>query len=82
MAAQIRQGTASSSPTFSPAGWLHSLVQIGGGYALAADRKLWLVVKDCPGDELTSVMAQIVGRPDRQEAIRMMIERRQNGEVH
>ena len=82
MATQTQQRTPSAPSTFSPAGWLHSLVQIGGGYALAADRKLWLVVNDCPGEELTSVMAEIVGRPDRQEAIRTMIERRQNGEVH
>ena len=81
MATQLIQGGASASSTFSPAGWLHSLVQIGGGYALASDRKLWLVVAECPADELTSVMAQIVGHPDRQDAVRLTIERRQNGEL-
>lgn len=75
------QGGASASPTFSPARWLHSLVQIGGGYALASDKRLWLVVAECPADELTSVMAQIVGHPDRQDAVRTVIERRQNGEI-
>lgn len=66
---------------FSPTAWLHNLVQIGGGYALASGRKLWLVVEHCPADELTSVMSQIVGHPDRVEAVRVAIERRQNGEA-
>lgn len=74
--------TAGPAPTaFNPARWLHSLVQIGGGYALASDKRLWLVVADCPADELTDVMAQIVGYPDRQDAVRLTIERRQNGEL-
>jgi hypothetical protein len=81
MATQLMQGGASASPTFNPARWLHSLVQIGGGYALASDKRLWLVVADCPADELTDVMAQIVGHPDRQHAVRTVIERRQNGEL-
>lgn len=81
MATQLIQGGASASPTFSPARWLHSLVQIGGGYALASGRKLWLIVEDCPADDLTYVMAELVGHPDRQEAVRTMIEQRQNGEV-
>lgn len=81
MATQLMQEGASASPAFSPARWLHSLVQIGGGYALASDKRLWLVVADCPADELTSVMAQIVGHPDRQDAVRLTIERRQNGEL-
>lgn len=68
------------SPMFNPTVWLHNLVQIGGGYALASGRKLWLVVEHCPADELTPLMAQIVGRPDRAEALRVTIERRQNGE--
>ncbi|WP_332789106.1 hypothetical protein [Sphingomonas sp. GB1N7] len=67
-------------PTFDAAGWLSALVAIGGGYALASGRKLWLVVQDCPADELTSIMAQVVGRPERVEAVRTAIERRQNGE--
>lgn len=81
MATQLIQGGASTSPTFNPARWLHSLVQIGGGYALASDKRLWLVVADCPADELTDVMSQVVGHPDRQEAVRLTIERRQNGEL-
>jgi hypothetical protein len=75
------QGWAQASPAFDPAAWLGALVEIGGGYALASGRKLWLVVQDCPADELTPVMAQIVGHPERVEAVRSAIERRQNGEV-
>lgn len=67
--------------SFDPAAWLHALVSIGGGYALASDKRLWLVVADCPADELTDVMAQVVGHPDRQDAVRLTIERRQNGEI-
>jgi hypothetical protein len=67
--------------TFDPATWLSQLVAIGGGYALASGRKLWLVVGNCPADELTPIMAQLVGHPERAEAVRCVIERRQNGEV-
>jgi hypothetical protein len=67
--------------TFSPTAWLHSLVQIGGGYALAADRKLWLVVGECHNAELAPIMAQITGCPERMEAVRSVIEQRQNGEA-
>ena len=78
---QLTQTAGPASSTFNPARWLHSLVQIGGGYALASDKRLWLVVADCPADELTDVMAQVVGYPDRQDAVRLTIERRQNGEL-
>ena len=67
--------------TFDATAWLHNLVQIGGGYALASERKLWLVVQDCPAEDLTPVMAQIVGYPDRVDAVRDVIERRQNGDL-
>ena len=77
----LAQSAGSASTTFNPARWLHSVVQIGGGYALASDKRLWLVVADCPADELTDVMAQVVGYPDRQDAVRLTIERRQNGEL-
>jgi hypothetical protein len=66
---------------FDPAAWLGAFVEIGGGYALAAGGKLWLVVQDCPAGELATVMSQVVGRSDRIAAIRFIIERRQNGEV-
>ena len=77
----INQGYGHDGHTFDPAAWLSALVAIGGGYALASGRKLWLVVQDCPADELTSIMARIVGHPDRVEAVRRTIERRQAGDV-
>jgi hypothetical protein len=39
------------------------------------------VVRDCPTGELTPLMAQIVAQPDRQEAIKAAIERKQLGAV-
>lgn len=78
----MTQTIVPAAPTsFSPTAWLANLVQIGGGYALASGRKLWLVVEHCPADELTTVMSQIVGHPDRVEAVRVTIERRQAGEA-
>ncbi len=67
--------------SFNPTVWLHALVQIGGGYALTSDRKLWLVIQDCPSDDLTPLMAQLVGHPDRAEAVRQTIEQRHYGEA-
>ncbi len=82
MAFATNNGGAAASPTFDPSAWLAALVAIGGGYALASGRKLWLVVQDCPADELTPVMAQIVGQPERAEAIRRTIEAQQAGEAY
>jgi hypothetical protein len=73
--------TDQQSASFDPSAWLSALVAIGGGYALAAGGKLWLVVQDCPAEELTPIMAQVVGQPDRQAAIRAAIVRRQFGEA-
>ena len=81
MMAGTNIGGASATPTFDPAAWLDTLVAIGGGYALASGRKLWLVVRGCPTGELTPLMAQIVAQPDRQEAIKAAIERKQLGHV-
>lgn len=67
--------------TFDPVAWLRTLTIIGGGYALVSGRKLAFLVDDCDGETLTSVMSQIVGQPERQEAIRTAIERRSFGEV-
>lgn len=82
MAYSTHPSLRSAIPSFDPRAWLSAFVAIGGGYALASGRKLWLVVQDCPADELTPVMAQIVGKPDRAEAIRSFIEAQRNGEVH
>lgn len=76
MAAQIQKAAASS---FDATAWLAALVQIGGGYALASGRKLWLVVDGCDRDDLLAVLRPVIGNPDRAEAIRVAIERRQNG---
>ncbi|KTW16609.1 hypothetical protein [Sphingomonas sanguinis] len=73
--------TLSHPTSFNPTAWLHALVQIGGGYALTSDRKLWLVIQDCPSDDLTPLMAQIVGHPERAEAVRRTIEQRHYGEA-
>lgn len=81
MTAATNRGSAQASPAFDPTAWLAALVEIGGGYALASGRKLWLVVQDVPADDLTPIMAQIVGNPERIEAIRWAIERRQLGEA-
>ena len=66
---------------FDPKLWLAALTEIGGGYALMAERRLAFIVEHCDGEALTPVMAQIVGDTDRQEAIKMAIELRQVGEV-
>lgn len=79
MATQL--SPAGTVRSFSPAAWLHNLVQIGGGYAMTTERKLWLVVEHCPSDELEPLIAQIVGNPDRVEAVRTVIERQQIGEM-
>ena len=76
----LKQEYGHHGHAFDPAAWLAALVAIGGGYTLAAERKLWLVVQDCPADELTPIRAQLVGKPDRVEAVRSAIERRQIGE--
>ena len=68
-------------PPFDPAAWLNALTSIGGGYALLADRRLCLLVDNCDATQLTRVMSHIVSQPDRRDAIRDLIEQRQNGEV-
>jgi hypothetical protein len=66
---------------FNPQHWLRALSDLGGGYALTADRRLVLLVDRCPADHLAPVMAQIIGRPDRQEELKLSIEQRQQPEV-
>lgn len=76
-----RHETHQPAGGFDPRLWLSALTAIGGGYALISGRKLAFVVDDCDGEALTSVMAQIIGQPERQEAIKAVIERRQFGEA-
>jgi hypothetical protein len=77
--AQIGIGEITPIELFDPNLWLSALTEIGGGYALGADRRLTFLVDHCDGEALTSVMAQIVGHAERQEAIKGAIEDRQNG---
>jgi hypothetical protein len=71
----------SQPPRFDPQLWLSAFPEIGRGYALMAGRRLVFLVEGCDGEPLTSVMAQIVGHPERQEAVKSAIERRQNGDL-
>lgn len=71
----------SDEPPFDPKSWLRSFAEIGGGYALTAGRKLCFVVDECDGVDLAASMAQLVGRPDRQEAVKSAIEARQLREL-
>jgi hypothetical protein len=66
---------------FDPLLWLRALTAIGGGYALMADRRLALLVDGCDDDELAGIMSQVIGQPERQEAIKWAIEQRQIGEA-
>lgn len=79
MANQLTQGAAGAVPNFDPAAWLSALVSVGGGYALASGRKLWLVVEECAAVDIEDLMRPLIGHPDRIEAVRSAIERRQNG---
>ncbi|TCP98277.1 hypothetical protein C8J46_105433 [Sphingomonas sp. PP-F2F-A104-K0414] len=79
MATQLNPGAARPVPAFDPAAWLGALVSIGGGYALASGRKLWLVVEECATVDIEDLMRPLIGHPDRVEAVRSAIERRQNG---
>lgn len=81
MATQLTQGAALSAPTFDAAAWLSALVSTGGGYALASGRKLWLVVEECTPVDIESIARPLIGHPERIEAVRSAIERRQNGEA-
>lgn len=80
MATQLTQAPR-PAPTFDPTAWLSALVSIGGGYALASGRKLWLVVEECAAIDIEDLMRPLIGHPERIEAVRSAIERRQNGEA-
>lgn len=77
--ASLSERGPSAPRAFDPAVWLDALTEIGGGYALAAGGRLWLIVHGCQADDLAPVMKQIAGRPDRQASLRDAIERRQFG---
>lgn len=70
-----------SGREFDPGVWLGAFTAIGGGYALMSGRKLAFLVDECDAENLTGIMAQIVGQPERQEAIKGVIEQRSFGDV-
>ncbi|MBV9840228.1 MAG: hypothetical protein JOY99_01615 [Sphingomonadaceae bacterium] len=80
MASSIVTKAASAAP-FDPRLWLQTFVSIGGSYALTPepDRRMWLFVERCDAENLATVMAQIVGHKDRQDAVKLVIEQRQLG---
>lgn len=65
---------------FDPGAWLASFTAIGGGYALISGRKIAFIV-DPTNDKAVSVVAEVTGGSARLDAVRAMIERRQNGET-
>ena len=70
-----------SNSSFDPTLWLRAFTKIGGGYVLMSGRRLYFAVRECDGEALPGVMAQIVGQPERQEAVKQAIELHQHGEV-
>jgi hypothetical protein len=55
--------------------WVQTLTRAGGGYALNGEGQIAFLVANCTADDLTSTMAQIVGNPDRLEAVKRTAER-------
>ena len=74
------QVAAPATPAFDAWAWLNGFTAIGGGYILHADRSLSLLIRDVTGG-LEEAMGQIVQHPERVEAIKVAIERRQIGEI-
>jgi hypothetical protein len=62
----IEQGTPSG---FDPAQWLSDFATLGGGYVHTGERVAFLTAGVFAPD-LTFMMRQIVGRPDRLAAVR------------
>ena len=85
MSLQQHQGAASAAPTFpsafSPTDWLDTFAALGGTYALMSDRRLALIVGRAMLDDLSAHMQQVASWPERQDALRDAIERRQAGDV-
>lgn len=76
MATQLSNDTA----IFDPAAWLVSFTAIGGGYALIAGRQVAFII-DPANTEAASVVSEAASFSGRLDAVRDMIERRQNGEA-
>jgi hypothetical protein len=69
----IEQGA--SAPTFDPAQWLADFCTLGGGYVHTGDRIAFLTA-GVFAEDLTVMMRQIVGRPDRLAALRTEVAKR------
>ena len=65
---------------FDPAAWLASFTAIGGGYALIAGRRVAFII-DPANTEAANVVSEATGFAGRLDAVREMIERRQNREA-
>lgn len=75
MATQI----SNESGTFDPAAWLTSFTAAGGGYALVSGRRI-VFIADPANKEAATVIAEVTGGASKLDAVRAVIQRRQNGE--
>lgn len=54
---------------FNPTAWLEAFTADGGAYALAPDGRLWLGVLNVSAIDVERHPAELVGHPERQQAI-------------
>jgi hypothetical protein len=59
--------------TFDPRDWLARYEQAGGGYALTSGDKLVFITSTIDGLSLALAFRQIVGHPDRLDAIKAAV---------
>jgi len=57
---------------FDPAAWLDAFTAVGGSYALTAEGRLWLGEIGAPSAPWGNI-CQIVGHPERIEAIKVPV---------
>ncbi|MCR5872280.1 MULTISPECIES: hypothetical protein [unclassified Sphingomonas] len=79
MQTTTNDGVASAVLTFDPAQWLSDFATLGGGYVHTGERIAFLTAGVFAQD-LTFMMAQLVGRPERMNAVKAEIAARA-GEV-
>lgn len=65
-----------SAGVFNPAAWLDAYAAEGGSYAVTSDGALWLGIIGFVGEDLAKHTAPLRGRPDREEAIKVLIRER------
>lgn len=61
---------------FNPSAWLDAYASDGGSYAVTPDGRLWLGIIDFVGEDLTRHTAQLIGHPERNEAIKALVRER------